>query len=189
MSLFLCLFLVLSIFSSMLYGTADGLSTALFEGAKAGVSLTITLAGPLCLWCGLNHVITETNLSQKLSKLLSPLLKRLFPQAWTDSSARQALCGNVTANLLGLGNAATPLGICAAQQMARNSNGRADDELCKLIILNTASIQLLPTTVAAIRAGLGAAAPFDILPAVWITSVCSVTAGLLAAKVLSKCFP
>ena len=97
----------------------------------------------------------------------------------------QPLSANVSANLLGLGNAATPMGIRAAQEMARLAPpGEASNELCRLVVLNTASIQLLPTTVAALRAGLGADSPFEILPAVWVSSVCSVAVGLLAAALL-----
>lgn len=186
MAFFFTFFLAFSIFTSLQNGTSRLLSSALFEGASSGVSLAITLAGPLCLWCGLSHVMSQTGLMRKLAKFLSPALKRLFPNAWKDPHIQEALCGNLSANLLGLGSAATPLGIRAACLMARDANGRATNELCKLVVMNTASIQLIPSTVAAVRAGLGAAAPFDILPAVWITSVCSVAAGLLAAKVMEK---
>ena len=99
-----------------------------------------------------------------------------------DSETLAALSANVSANLLGLGNAATPLGIRAATRMAQGCSGVASDELCRLVVLNTASIQLLPTTVAAVRSAHGCAAPFDILPAVWLSSVLSVSAGLLAAR-------
>ena len=98
-----------------------------------------------------------------------------------------ALCGNLSANLLGLGNAATPLGVQAVQQMKVRSGGdAASDEMCMLIVMNTASMQLLPTTVASVRAGLGAAKPFEILVPVWLASVCSVGAGIFAAKVLRR---
>lgn len=96
-----------------------------------------------------------------------------------------AVSGNLSANLLGLGNAATPLGIRAARRMALGAEGTASNELCRLVVLNTASVQLLPTTVAAVRAGCGAAAPFDILPAVWISSLLSVSVGLLTARLWS----
>ena len=104
-----------------------------------------------------------------------------------DPETMEALCGNATANLLGLGNAATPLGVsavCRMQTLARSSE--ATDEACRLIVMNTASIQLLPTTVAALRGSLGATAPFDILPAVWLSSALSVTAGLGAAALLGR---
>lgn len=103
-----------------------------------------------------------------------------------DSETLAAVSANVSANLLGLGNAATPLGIQAACRMARSSAAPPSDELCLLVVLNTASIQLLPTTVASIRAAYGSAAPFDILPAVWVSSLASVTVGLLTARFLSR---
>ena len=109
-----------------------------------------------------------------------------LPNASRDEETLAAVSANVSANLLGLGNAATPLGIQAARRMARNCGGTASDELCLLVVLNTASIQLLPTTVASVRAAFGSAAPFDILPAVWISSLASVTVGLLTARLLSR---
>ena len=186
MSVIVLLFLLFSIFCAVLTGSVSALSGALLNGAAEGVQLAITLAGPLCLWCGISHLMEKTGISSYLSRLFSPLLGRLFPHTWENTPAREALCGNFSANLLGLGSAATPLGIRAACLMAEGCHGRASDELCKLIIINTASIQLIPSTVAAVRAGLGASAPFDILPAVWVTSLCSVACGLLAAKVLRK---
>lgn len=186
MSVVLLFFLSFSVFSSMFTGTASELSAALLKGAGEGISLAVTLAGPLCLWSGLAHVMSETGMTQRLASLFSPLLRRLFPAAWQDSLTREALCGNLSANLFGLGSAATPLGIRAACRMAADGDGRATDELCKLVVMNTASVQLIPSTVAALRAGLGAAAPFDILPAVWVTSLFSVTAGLFAARMMSK---
>ena len=122
-----------------------------------------------------------------LSSALSPLLRALFPRASRDSETLGALSANVSANLLGLGNAATPMGIRAAQGMAAQSKrGVASSELCLLVVINTASIQLLPTTVASVRAAAGSAAPFDILPAVWLASLISVTVGLSAAKLMAR---
>lgn len=111
-----------------------------------------------------------------------------FPRAARDTETLDALAANVSANFLGLGNAATPMGIKAAQGMARLSErpGTAGKELCLLVVLNTASIQLLPTTAAALRASYGSASPFDILPAVWISSALSVTVGLCAAALLAR---
>ena len=115
------------------------------------------------------------------------MLRRLFPHAARDAQALDALSMNVSANLLGLGNAATPLGVRAVQRMKLRSGGdAASDEMCMLIVMNTASMQLLPTTVASVRASLGAAKPFDILVPVWLASVCSVGAGILAAKALRR---
>ena len=135
---------------------------------------------------GVVEVWARSGLADGLSRLLRPVLRRLLPRAGDDSETLAALSANVSANLLGLGNAATPAGIRAAQRMAQGCGGVASDELCRLVVLNTASIQLLPSTVAAIRAGLGCAAPLDILPAVWLSSAVSVTAGLLCARLLQR---
>ena len=132
------------------------------------------------------EVLNACGLSQKIAGCFHPLLYRLLPQASQDSETLAAVSANVSANLLGLGNAATPLGIQAACRMARGCGGTASDELCLLVVLNTASIPLLPTTVASIRAAYGSAAPFDILPAVWVSSLASVTVGLLTARILSR---
>lgn len=180
------IFLGISVIFALLGGKTAALAPALLEGASTGVTLAISLAGPICLWSGLSRVMEQIGWLDGLSQLASPLLKRLFPSAWQDGETRQALCGNLSANLLGLGNAATPFGIRAAKKMAKNANGTATNELCRLVVMNTASIQLIPATVAAVRSSLGAAAPFDILPAVWISSILSVSAGLLAAWGFSK---
>lgn len=108
-----------------------------------------------------------------------------MPQASRDEKTLAALSANVSANLLGLGNAATPLGIQAARRMARGCSGTASDELCLLVVLNTASIQLLPATIASVRSASGAQSPFDILPAVWLASALSVVVGVLTAKFLA----
>ena len=179
------LFFVLSLISSLLTGRFAG--AALLRGAEEGARLALTLAGPLCLWSGFAALLEVNGWSRLLARGLRPLLRRLFPRAMDDEICAGALCGNLSANLLGLGNAATPAGVRAAQAMAREIRGdAASDELCLLVVLNTASIQLLPTTVASVRAAFGSAAPFDILPAVWISSLASVTVGLLTARLLSR---
>lgn len=167
-------------------GRMAQVSSAALEGARAAVELCISLAGVLCLWSGFMELLKQCGLERKLAALFRPLMRRLLPQASRDAETMAAVSGNLSANLLGLGNAATPLGIRAARRMALGAEGRATDELCRLVVLNTASVQLLPTTVAAVRAGCGAAAPFDILPAVWVSSILSVSVGLLAARLLER---
>ena len=132
------------------------------------------------------EVMNACGLSNRLAKLFQPFLRRLFPHASRDKSTLAALSANLSANLLGLGNAATPLGIQAACKMARGCGGIASNELCLLVVLNTASVQLLPTTVASLRAAAGCKTPFDILPAVWFASILSVTVGLATARLLSQ---
>lgn len=180
--------LAASVLCSVFNGTTAALAAAVTSGAQSAVTLSISLAGMLCLWSGIVRVMEVCGLSDGLSKLLRPFLRRLFPQSCRDRQALAAISGNVSANLLGLGNAATPLGIEAVRRMQALSGGTdASDEMCRLIVMNTASIQLIPATVAAVRAGCGAARPFSILPAVWVTSACSVTAGLIAAGLLQRC--
>jgi len=169
--------------------TLPAVGRAAMEGAGAAVELCISMAGIMCLWSGIMTVMERCGLSRGLSRLFRPLLRRLLPNACRDSETLSVLSANLSANLLGLGNAATPLGIRAARRMARGAEGIATDELCLLVVLNTASIQLLPTTVAAVRSTLGAASPFDILPAVWLASILSVLAGVFAAKLLRRVFP
>ena len=184
MSYFLTAFFVLALLFGGIHGQWDAVSAAAMEGARAAVELCISMAGAICLWSGVMTLMDRCGLSQKLARLLRPVLRHILPRASRDSETMAALSANVSANLLGLGNAATPLGIRAATRMAEGCGGVASDELCRLVVLNTASIQLLPTTVAAVRSAQGCAAPFDILPAVWLSSALSVTAGLLAARAL-----
>ena len=177
---------VVSVGYGIYAGTIDAVGAAAMEGAAAAVELCLSMAGIMCLWNGGMSVMRSCGLTESLSRLFRPVLGRLLPNACRDEETLSALSGNVSANLLGLGNAATPLGIKAAQRMAVGCGGRASDELCLLVVLNTASIQLLPTTVAGVRSALGAENAFDILPAVWLASVISVAVGLLAARLLAR---
>lgn len=177
---------VLSVVCGFTNGTIGAVGNAATEGAAAAVELCLNMAGVMCLWSGIMAVMKASGLTEGLNRLFRPILGRLLPKASRDPDTLAALSGNVSANLLGLGNAATPLGIQAARRMASGTGGRASEELCLLVVLNTASIQLLPTTVAGVRAALGAQSPFDILPAVWLASILSVTAGITAAKILSR---
>ena len=162
------------------------MAAAAVTGAKDAVELCLSMAGMLCLWTGVMEVMRQSGLAGGLSRLLRPVLGRLFSGAARDGAVMDSLSANVSANLLGLGNAATPLGIEAAKGMSRKCAGTASDELCLLVVCNTASIQLLPTTVAAVRAAAGCRSPFDILPAVWLASALSVAAGILACKGLAR---
>lgn len=163
-------------------GTLAETTAAVVTGAEEGVQLTFALAGILCLWSGVCQVMEAAGLSERITRLLHPLLRRLFPTC--SQEAFRAISANVAANLLGLGNAATPLGIKAVKLLRRGE--RATDEMCRFVVLNTASIQLLPTTIAALRADSVAVAPFDILPAVWLSSLCALTVGLSATFLMKR---
>lgn len=178
---------LLSILAALFTGNGGALAAAVPKGAQAGVTLAISLAGPICLWTGIGKLMEKAGFTAFLSKLLRPLLSRLFPSTKEDPILAGHLSSNICANILGLGNAATPMGILAAKRMAcRAKGGIATDEMCRLIVLNTASIQLIPATVAAVRSTLGCPTPFDILPAVWITSLCSAGMGLTAAFIFGR---
>lgn len=175
-----------SVVCAAVNGRASALSATVMQGAQSGVTLAISIAGSLCLWAGIGRAMERLGLTEKLSRLLRPVMHRLFPSTREDSALAGALSTNICANFLGLGNAATPPGIEAARRLAARSPGQASDELCRLIVLNTASIQLIPANVAAVRSSLGCATPFDILPAVWLTSLCSAGLGLAAAWALGR---
>lgn len=176
-----------SILTALFLGNGAAVAAAVPQGAQSGIELAVSMAGSLCLWSGVGKLMEGAGITDLLSRLIRPLLGLVFPESARDPVLAGYLSGNICANFLGLGNAATPMGIQAAQRLAAHGkDGIACDGLCRLVVLNTASIQLLPTTVAGIRAALGCGTPFDILPAVWVTSLCSAGAGLLLAFFLGR---
>ena len=177
---------VLSILCGLATGRGDLVAAAAVEGAQAAVELCVSIAGMLCLWTGVMEIMRRSGLAEGLSRLLRPVLSALFPQVSGDRGVMDSISANVSANLLGLGNAATPLGIEAVRRMKRKSPGTASDAMCMLVVCNTASIQLIPTTVASVRAAAGSSAPFDILPAVWLASALSVGVGITACKLFAR---
>ena len=177
---------VLSILCGLATGRGDLVAAAAVEGAQAAVELCVSIAGMLCLWTGVMEIMRRSGLAEGLSRLLRPVLSALFPQVSGDRGVMDRISANVSANLLGLGNAATPLGIEAVRRMERKSPGTASDAMCMLVVCNTASIQLIPTTVASVRAAAGSSSPFDILPAVWLASALSVGVGIAACKLFAR---
>ena len=176
--------LAVSLLCSLLQGNSQTLAASVLQGAQAGITLAIAMAGSLCLWSGVGKLLDAAGITDILSVLLKPALRRLFPSTKRDPSLSRSISGNICANFLGLGNAATPMGVRAVKAMKKGDT--ATDELCRLVVLNTASIQLIPANVAAVRSALGCGTPFDILPAVWITSLCSAGLGVTAAWLLGK---
>lgn len=184
--------LISIIFSALLWFSVfflipcPSLADALFSGAAEAVKLCLEMTGAICLWSGVMELMEHCGVSAALGRFLGPVLRRLFPESASHPEILSAITENVSANLLGLGNAATPAGIRAAGGMARLSPGRTPDELCRFVLLNTASIQLIPTTLAALRGSLGAASAFDVTAALWISSSVSLLVGLAAAAVLER---
>lgn len=184
MSRVLSLLAVLAVVMGVLSGRMAQVSQATVTGAGEAVQLMLRIGGTLCLWNGLMEVMQRSGLAQKVARLLLPVISRLFGDYAKDPQARAAIAQNMSANLLGLGSAATPSGLRAARRLKELSDrqGKAPHGVFLLMVINTASLQLLPTTVAAVRAGLGSAQPFDILPAVWLSSAASVGVAILAAR-------
>lgn len=185
--------IILSIAFGALNGKMGDVSnSAIIECTKA-VELAITLTGSICLWSGMMRVAQKSGLTKKISKLLSPLTGLIFKGLNKNSYAIELISMNITANLLGLGNAATPLGIAAISELNKeipeNQRGVASNHMVMLVVLNTASIQIIPTTVATLRLKYGSLTPLDILPAVLLSSIISVTIALMLAYILNKFFP
>ncbi|MDD6236431.1 MAG: nucleoside recognition domain-containing protein [Clostridiales bacterium] len=183
--IFACMIIISTLFGA-LNGRIGDVSNALIQGSGNAVTLVISLMGAMCLWSGVMKVADEAGLTDMVAKLLSPITKRLFRGLDTDSPAMKAISMNITANLLGLGNAATPLGIEAMRRMAEDENIKdtASNNMVTFVVLNTASIQLIPTTISVLRLNHGAAAPMDILPAILLSSVVSLSFGVMISKIL-----
>lgn len=176
--------IIISLICAFITGKTQALSEAVVNGASESVKLLMTMAGMLTLWSGIMEVADRGGLTKLLCKILSPLLNLLFKNADKKSKALKYISMNVSANLLGIGNAATPFGIQAVKELKR-LNGEsvtASDDMVVFVVMNTASIQLIPTMVAALRQSYGSARPFSILPCVWISSACALAVGLFIAK-------
>lgn len=188
--LFGCMILV-SVAAAALTGRMGAVSDSIMTECGGAVQLTLGLAGAMCMWSGLMKVADRAGLTAGLSRLLSPLTRLAFPGLDPAGAAMGAITMNLSANLLGLGNAATPLGIAAMQELAKlaPAPGTATDHMAMFVVLNTAALDLLPTTTALLRMQAGAKAPFDILPAVWVASAASVLFGAVTARLLALARP
>lgn len=165
-------------------GNLPSLGNAVLDGASGAVRLTLSLTGIMCFWCGLMQVFADAGLIRRLSKLLSPLLAFFFPTAWRTGKGAEEIAANIGANLLGVGNAATPLAIRAMQKMQEDNPDptRASDDMITLAVLNTASVSVIPSTVIALRRAAGSAEPYMVVVPVWIVSVCCALLALLLTR-------
>lgn len=183
--------IVLSFILSLITGRTSELSSAVIDGATEAFELLISIAGILCFWSGMMEIAKRSGLTDILAKIFSPVLRLLFRDVKKDSDALRFMSLNISANLLGLGNAATPFGIKAMNELNKSgkNDGVATDSMVLFVVLNTASLQLFPTTVAAYRARYGSQSPFEIMPAVWVTSALALIVGIIASKTLSILLP
>ena len=182
------IFIIISIIFAILSGNIGSLNSSILESTDTAVKLCITLIGTMCLWSGIMRIASNTSVIKKLTYILNPLIHFLFPNLKRESKVYKDISMNMVANILGLGNAATPLGIKAMKSM-QEDNLKKDtltNEMAIFIVLNTASIQIIPTTVIVIRNSLGSGNPTSIIFPVWISTICAAIAGITATKIFIK---
>lgn len=184
------IFIIISFIFAICMGNVNELNTAIFNSASDAVKMSITFLGTMCLWTGLMKIVQETTLMEKLTVIIRPLMKVLFPKMKKEDKVYKEITINIVANILGLGNAATPLGIKAMQSLQTDNTIKdtVSDDMAMLIVLNTASLQLIPTTVIAIRTSLGSIEPCSIIVPIWIATIIADIVGITITKILSKRF-
>ncbi len=181
--------IVLSVVCALMTGRMGELSSAVMDGSRQAVELSLFLLGSMCAWMGFLRVAEKSGLTDLLARAFSPLIDRLFPEYRGDSEIKGKICMNLSANFLGLGNAATPLGLAAMSAMAEKNPGNSPTKgMILFVVINTASIQLLPINMAAMRSSCGSAEPFGILPEIWITSLAALMASVLFCKLAERRF-
>ena len=171
-------------------GQGEVISKGIIESSESATKFIISLVGIMCFWCGVMKVAEKSGLTEKLAKLMKPVLKVIFKEAAKDEKALGAIVMNITANMMGLGNAATPFGIKAMEEMDRlnRDKGRASNDMALFLVLNAACVQLVPSTVISIRAAAGSTNPgVIILPAILSTTIAAVV-GVICAKILQRYF-
>lgn len=179
--------IALSVVCAAATGRLGDLSAAVMDGAGQAVELTVFLLGAMCAWLGFLKIAEKSGLTTLMASAFSPLIDRLFPEYREEPEIKGKICMNLSANLLGLGNAATPLGLAAMKAMAEQNRGDTPTKgMILFVVINTASIQLLPVNMAAMRSSCGSAEPFGILPEIWMTSLASLTLCVAFCKLMEQ---
>ncbi len=184
------IFIITSVVYAFLNGNIENVSNGIFESAEEAVKLTLTFFGTLCLWNGIIEIAKQTTLMQKLAKFLRPFINFLFPEMKKNEEAYEEISMNMVANLLGLGNAATPLGLKAMKTMEKENTKKdtLSNSMAMFIVINTASLQVIPTNIIAIRSSLNSTSPSGIILQVWIATIVAATVGITATKLMMKKF-
>ena len=182
-------FIIISIIYAIFSGNLESLNSSIFNSTESAVSLTLTLIGMTCLWSGIMEIASQTNIIKYISKILKPVVKKLFPDINSESKSFDNIIMNIIANILGLGNAATPLGLKAMKELQKENDDKEtlSDNMMMLIVLNTASLQIIPTTVISIRSSLGSNNPTQIIFPVWLSTICAAAVGIVCCKFIIKC--
>lgn len=180
------IFIIISFSYGIFSGNLENLNSSVFNSVNDAINLTISLLGTMCLWCGIMQIANKTSVINKLTKILKPLIRIIFPKI--NTKIEKEISMNMIANILGLGNAATPLGLKAMKSMQEENPKKEilSDSMAMFIIINTASIQIIPTTVIAIRNSMGSSNPTAIVVPIWIASVITATAGIIITKIFIK---
>ena len=183
-------FIIISFAFAIYSGNISNINSAIFSSAEQTVELCLTLLGTLCLWKGIMSIALKTSLIKKLTKFLKPLISFLFPDLKKDKKISEQVSMNIVANILGLGNASTPIGLKAISSMQEKNNDKTtlNNSMAMFILINTASLQIIPTTVIAIRSSLGSNNPSKIILAVWVATIAAFLTAITAGKILSKKF-
>ena len=182
------IFIIISIIYAFCVGRVDEVNASIFESAESTVNLTLTFFGTLCLWNGIMEIATNTTLIEKLTKFLSPIMRVIFPDIRKEDKEYKEISMNIVANILGLGNAATPLGLKAMETMQEKNmeKDKLSNSMAMLIVINTASLEIIPTTVIAVRTSLNSANPTSIIIPVWVATIAAFTTVVILSKILSK---
>ena len=179
------IFIIISVIYAFLCGNIENVSNGIFSSLNDVIDLSLTLLGTLCLWNGIMEIARNTSFVDRLCKMLNPLIKILFPRLENEKAKRE-ISMNIVANFLGLGNAATPLGLKAMKTLQEDNKIKdtLNNYMVMFIVLNTASLQLIPTNVIAIRNSLGSNSPSGIIFPVWIATIIAAIVGITATKIL-----
>lgn len=182
------IFIIISIIFAIFSGNIEEINNSIFESTQSAIDLTLTLLGATCLWSGIMEIASKTEIIKKLSKILNKIIKKFFYDLNSESKSYNNIIMNIIANILGLGNAATPLGLKAMSELQKENNEkeRLSDNMMMLIVLNTASLQIIPTTVIAVRSSLGSSNPTQIIVPVWIATIGAAFVGIFVAKIIIR---
>lgn len=182
------IFIIISFSYAIFFGNLNSLNAEIFSSLENAIKLSINLLGTICLWNGIMQIASKTTVIDELTSFLRPIIRYLFPDLKKKPKIQKEISMNMIANILGLGNAATPLGLKAMKSMQEENEDKdvLSDSMAMFIVINTASIQIIPTTVIAIRNSLGSANPTSIVFPVWIATICAAICGIIAVKILIK---
>lgn len=182
------IFIVISFIYAFISGNIDRLNNSIFESTKSAVDLSITLMGTMCLWNGIMEIATKTSMIDKLTLILQPIIRFLFPEIKKDDKVNKEISMNIIANMFGLGNAATPTGLRVMNSLQKNNTKKdtISNSMAMFIVINTASLQLIPTTIIAIRSSMGSSNPTKIIIPVWIATICAAITAVAVTKLFTQ---